>query len=454
MISRMPVISARARTWLNSQLPDWIASGAITQENADAIVRRYGTSRIEGRRNVGFVILAILGSALIGAGIILLVAHNWDQFSRPLRSVIAFLPLISAQMLSAFVLWRRDQSQAWRESAAIFNVAAIGAVIALVSQTYQIHGSFANFILVWMLLSLPLVYLMRTTLGACAYLCGAVVWILQLSGFWGDHRENPLLFWLLLLLVIPYCLFVYRNARDNRATTALAVVFAFVTAAGIGETASFTQASLGALAFAGFFSAIYLCGIGFFPAPKGDRLHPLALLGGVAIGILTIVLTFEEIWTHSNDGTVPHDLARNIGVSLELAFPALALLLAVWSFLRSKIHFSFLAAALPAVTGLGWLLAHFCLPEHITWSHSRCDFAASILFDVYALALGVELIARGLRAESTARSNFGLLILAALAGARFFDSDLSFVTRAAGFIVIGLGFLLTNFLLFRRRRAS
>ena len=80
--------------------------------------------------------------------------------------------------------------------------------------------------------------------------------------------------------------------------------------------------------------------------------------------------------------------------------------------------------------------------------------AAVLLLDAYALALGVELIARGLRAESITRANFGLLVIAALAVARFFDSDLTFVVRAVGFIVIGLGFLGTNLLLFRRRSAK
>ena len=80
--------------------------------------------------------------------------------------------------------------------------------------------------------------------------------------------------------------------------------------------------------------------------------------------------------------------------------------------------------------------------------------AAILLLDAYALALGVELIARGLRAESITRANFGLLVIAALAVARFFDSDLTFVVRAVGFIVIGLGFLGTNLMLFRRRSAK
>jgi len=46
------------------------------------------------------------------------------------------------------------------------------------------------------------------------------------------------------------------------------------------------------------------------------------------------------------------------------------------------------------------------------------------------------------------------LLIAALAICRFFDSDLSFVTRGIGFIIVGLGFLVANVLLFKRRTAS
>ena len=38
--------------------------------------------------------------------------------------------------------------------------------------------------------------------------------------------------------------------------------------------------------------------------------------------------------------------------------------------------------------------------------------------------------------------------------ARFFDSDFSFVARAIGFIVIGVGFILTNVVLFKKRAAA
>ena len=44
-----------------------------------------------------------------------------------------------------------------------------------------------------------------------------------------------------------------------------------------------------------------------------------------------------------------------------------------------------------------------------------------------------------------------LLVIAALAIARFFDSDLGFVTRGLGFIVVGAGFLVANVIFFKKR---
>ena len=441
--------NGRAVRWLREELPALVASGTISAENARAI-EAYYAARAKSAPNFAFVLLATVGSALVAAGIVLLIAHNWDEFSRPLRSMLAFLPLIAAQALTAFVLLRRDGSKPWRESAAIFNVAAIGTAISLVSQTYQIHGSLANFILVWMLLSLPLVYLLRTTFGASVYLIGGMVWLFVREKM---RDFDPIHFWLLLLLIIPYFAMLYRRARDSRETAAFAILLAATTALGLAFTADFTKANFAILAFAGFFALVYLCGIEFFGSAQSTRLHPLALLGGLAIGVMTIVLTFEEIWRHAASPVWPADVRRGIGVAIELAFPFAALALAGWSFLQRRMRWSLLAIAFPLVVAVGWFIAGRCERAYSS-SASSCDMAAVLLLDAYALALGVELIARGLRAESITRANFGLLVIAALAVARFFDSDLTFVVRAVGFIVIGLGFLGTNLLLFRRRSAK
>jgi uncharacterized membrane protein len=438
----------RAVRWLRNQLPELVASGVISSENARAIERHYEST--ESRSNFGFVLLATIGSALIGAGIILLIAHNWDDLSRGTRTVIAFLPLLIAQALAAFVLLHRNESQPWRESVAVFDLAAVATAISLVSQTYQVQGTFDSFLRVWLLLSVPIVYLLRTTFGALVYIVGATVWLFNRWSLFGA-AQNPNFFWLLLVLIIPFLWIRYRQDRDGWGTAFLVIVLALASVVGLGFTAEFAKSNLGNVAFAGLLTTIYLCGIKFFPRENG-RLSALAILGGIGIGVTAIVLSFEPIWHITRD-----DLwgqrggAQNLGLVLELLFPLVAIFLAGWDFFRKRHRFSVSAAAFAIVAAGAWGIANLCEYSNITTS---CSWAAAIMINCYTLLLGVDILARGIHANSIVRANFGLLLIAALAMSRFFDSDLSFLARGVGFIVVGAGFLVANIVFFNNRTAT
>ena len=436
----------RAVRWLRGQLPELVAAGVISSENAGAIERHYGP--VESRTNFGVIILASVGAALVGAGIILLIAHNWDDLSRAARTVIAFIPLLIAQALVVFTLMQRSESRPWREVVAIFDVAAVATAISLISQTYQIQGSFADFMRVWLLLSIPIVYLLRTTLGACVYVIGALVWLDSRYGFVFGRTENPLLFWGFLLLAAPYFWIRFRRNRDSRETATLGIVLAVATIFGLGVTAEFTKADLGAIAFAGLLTTIYLCGIKFFPRTD-ERLHIIALLGGIGIGITAIVLSFKSVWHMAHTASWgQRSGAQNLGVLLELLFPVAAIGLVAWNVLRKQWRFSLSAAVFPLVVAIVWGIVKWCDAQG---TDSRCEFAAATLMNCYALWLGIDILTRGIRSNSLARANFGLLLIAVLAISRFFDSELSFVTRGIGFIVVGAGFLVANILLFKKR---
>ena len=75
----------------------------------------------------------------------------------------------------------------------------------------------------------------------------------------------------------------------------------------------------------------------------------------------------------------------------------------------------------------------------------------SLLLNFFMLGLGVFTLLRGIRAGRVFEANFGMLVVAILAIARFFDNDLEFVVRGIAFIAIGLGFLGTNLVVFKRR---
>ncbi|HVI82595.1 MAG TPA: DUF2157 domain-containing protein [Chthoniobacterales bacterium] len=441
----------RAVRWLRGQLPQLVAAGVINSENALSLERHYES--VETRSNFGFVILAAVGAALVGAGIILLIAHNWDDLSRGARTVIAFIPLLIAQALVAFVLIRRDESRPWREAVAIYDVAAVATAISLVSQTYQIQGSFADFMRVWLLLSILIVYLLRTAIGAVAYVIGTIVWLFAREIAFFVHSANPMFFWILLLLAIPYFLICYWKRRDSRETAAIGIVLTFALVFGLGITADFAKTDLGCVAFAGLLTAIYLAGIKFFPRAD-EQLHIVALLGGIGIGVTAIVLSFESSWHMGRESLWgQHTLSGNIAVALEFLFPIVAICLAAFDIVRRRFQFGLAAAAFPIVTAITWGIANLCQqPAKGGWS-SRCSFAAAAVINCYALWLGIDILVRGIRSNSIPRANFGLILIAALAISRFFDSELSFVTRGLGFILVGAGFLVANILLFKKRAA-
>src|SRR2546423_1488164 len=223
--------------WLLAELPELVTSGVLTQEAAEALRQHYSVAPPGEPRRIGFILSAILGSLLVGAGTVLLVAHNWDFLSRPIRCAIAVAPLILSQTLAIFVLLRRNGSAAWRETAAIFNVAAIGTAMALVSQTYQIQGDFARFILVWMILALPVVYLFQTSVGLSAYFVGAAVWVFSSKhgAFFGSHAID-LWAWVLLILGVPAFVTLLRRDRNGYGTLLAATALAIACAFSLGQT--------------------------------------------------------------------------------------------------------------------------------------------------------------------------------------------------------------------------
>ena len=434
--------------WLRDELPALVAGNVITEETATALRHHYAATETRSR-NFAFALLAIVGSVLIGAGIILLIAHNWDELSRPTRCLIAFLPLIGTQALGAFVLLRRNDSQAWRETAAILNVAAIATAISLVSQTYQIQGTLDRFMVTWLLLSIPIVYIFQTTLGAIVYVVGTIEWLFAREGLFSSSSGNPLLFWLLLLLVVPYFVLGFRTGRQSSGTTWLGIFLLGASAIGLAFTAEFTKANLCSLSFAGLFAGAYMFGTEFLRRPEQGRLHPIALLAGIGIGVTAIVLSFDTMWRITGIPSV--NAPGSIAIGVQLLFPVIALLLYAERLLRARpVNFSVVAAAFPLVVATCWMIA-WARPRGSSWQNTQCDFIAAVIMSLYALALGVEFLARGIRSLSIVRTNFGLALIAALAVARFFDSDLSFVTRGIAFIVLGLGFLGTNVVLFKRR---
>ena len=71
--------------WLYTEISTWVRSGILSEEGAERLRTLYGEPEGGRIRNVALIICAILGSVLVGSGIILLFAHNWSGYLRTLQ---------------------------------------------------------------------------------------------------------------------------------------------------------------------------------------------------------------------------------------------------------------------------------------------------------------------------------------------------------------------------------
>lgn len=163
-------------------IPELVKADVISQETADKI-RDYYRKQGGQSTNRLFIVFGILGAILVGLGIILIIAHNWDELSRTTKILLAFLPLLVGQVLCGFVLLKKQDSVAWRESGTSFLFFTVGASISLVSQIYNIPGNLSSFLLTWMLLCLPLIYVMRSSIASLLYLIGITYYACEAS-YW------------------------------------------------------------------------------------------------------------------------------------------------------------------------------------------------------------------------------------------------------------------------------
>jgi len=191
----------------NINLDALIEAGIIDEATATKMIAHQAQQEADAPNRLG-IILSVLGAALVGLGIMLIVAHNWDDFSRPTKTFLAFLPLIIGQIACAFAYFKRKESTAWREGAATFLFFAVGASIGMVSQIYNLDGELGSFLLTWMLLMLPIVYALKSSIVSLLYI-GGITWYATNCGYVNDHE--PYLYWGLLAAILPHYYHLYQT---------------------------------------------------------------------------------------------------------------------------------------------------------------------------------------------------------------------------------------------------
>ncbi|MCF7568893.1 DUF2157 domain-containing protein [Sabulilitoribacter arenilitoris] len=419
---------------IKNDIKELVEEQVISIEVATNIENYYKSKKVDSPNRL-FTVFAVLGSTLVGLGIILILAHNWDHFSRFIKTIFAFAPLVIGQLFVGYSILKQ-KSATWKEASGVFLFFAVGSGIALVSQIYNIPGDFSNYMLTWILLCAPLIYLLISNTLAVLHIIFATNYACAFGYF--DGNQTPWMYLLLLVILVAHYYNLLKFKKEHNITSIFNWLLPLSGVIVLGAFVS-KSAEFGFLMYVILFGLLY--NIGKFPFFDNQKLRKngYLVLGSLGTIYILMLTSFEWFW----QDILRHDIAFN---SQEFYISIVLFLLTL-----SVIIYSYSKKSIKKFNLFQWVFIIFTVIFFIGISGS---FVSIVLINLLILALGIIAIKIGADKFHFGILNYGLLIITTLIICRFFDTNMSFVIRGLLFVSFGLGFFLTNYMMLKRQKKS
>jgi len=424
--------------WLREEVARWQTEGLVDGATAQRILARYPET---SERGWGRIIFSALGAVLVGLGVILFFAYNWQAIPKVFKLALVFGALVAAHASGMSLSRKPEPNHGLVEGMHALGSMLFGAGIWLVAQIYHIDEHFPNAFLVWSLGALVLAWAMPSIVQALLALFLISFWAgIELFQFRTSMHGAPLL---VVLGVLPLAWWRRSPALLFWALAVLFVVTAFAA---------------GAIRVEALFALLFLMGTVAFLAGIVARTTVFADAEGplTRIGLLVV-----------------------LGVGYALTFPSVARELAKVDFTQRPalaIYFAAAGAALLAAgIAAGIALSRGGLAQIDTWRRwqlaligiglllvfggmaSRGDFdgwSIALPFNAIVLGLATLLILEGSARLQPRLVGAGCLVVALVTVSRYTDLFSSLLARAAVFVLLGSGFFIVGNFYARRKRAQ
>ena len=409
-----------AMRWLLSELPKLRQEGVLDEAHSDALAK-YCHDELDLKPSPRRFIytLFFIGAGMIVAGLVLLFYTFWYKFQRTQQLGICAIPAVLAFAVAMATILRQ-KNQAWREFSAMLSAVALGLLVAMPHQIYHTIGSWREIYALTILTARPFIYIFNRIALTTAY-------VFMLFGLCYWQNTQPLAGAFAAVGVLPMLhIHISRNSPDRVWSRYLMLLVA-----GFG---------------------LYYCGMNWYPA-----LSSLALAGTMLYAGWTLLERNENY-------------LRNPW--LNVAFFSMLVLLAMAS--TDTRFFQIERGVSKGELWAYWLYTGAVLATNIRlFPKSRLDakrlctglavllpllhlcgvnaFAMKIIFNVYLGVYGAVLMLDGYRRARLLTYNGGIAMVLLLIVCRFFDTELSRLTRSIVFVAIGAVLIAANFIFFRRR---
>jgi hypothetical protein len=425
------------------ELDELTKAQVISPESAENI-RNYYKSKQEQSGNRLFIVFGILGAILVGLGLILIIAHNWDDLSKNVKVGVAYLPLIIAQLLCIYALIKKSDSNAWREASSAFLFCAVGACISLISQVYNIQGDLSSFLFTWLILCLPIIYLMRSSIVSLLYIVGITYYCCELnyfSHFFSSYKAVHYHYWWMLLLALPHYYLLVKNRPDSNYTVFHNWLIPLSLVICLGSLGRHHD-ELMYIAYMSLFGLFYLLGTSGIFSNMKRNVSGYLVLGSLGTTQILLTLSFHDFWTH-----LMNDPARFFEwYSSPEAISAYIITAAAVGLLIFQNR--------KGISEFHPMKVIFLLFIFIFLLGINSPYSAVTVINLLVLATGIMVIRHGVMKDHLGILNYGLLTITALIICRFFDSHISFVIRGLLFVLVGIGFFVANYLMLKKRKQT
>jgi uncharacterized membrane protein len=272
-------------------LIDWMEQGLIAPEKRDEALAVAGVfpSGTSWRRFLDQLLLW-LGALMLAAGVIFFFAYNWNDLPR-----LAKFGLAEALIVAALgVLWRVGIENLPGKVALLAASLFVGALLALVGQTYQTGADTFELFAAWAVMILPWVLVGRLAALWLLWIglinLATIFYYVSFGGLFGALFGPERLLWVLFglntLALVAWQLLAGRDTRGRWAIRILATASGgLVTALAIYSITEVRDSgSLGLLAWAAFFVVVYV-------VYRHLILDVFVLAGGV-LSVIAVVITW------------------------------------------------------------------------------------------------------------------------------------------------------------------
>ena len=414
---------------LVEELDILVANNIISSAVANNI-RAYYETNSPVKKTSWSVVVFSLGIIFITLGLIFLIAYNLEMLGQFPKLFLAIFILITTQLLSYHTVYKNNSlATIIKETILLVYCLLLAGSLILVQQAFVLDGTLHDFLFIWLISVLPLIYLKPFNCPIIIFNFLTFFWLLSMhhtANYWlilpillsiypvittltkYHLRYLPFICWQVVINIFTACIVIYDKFSPN-----LSLQFIILIAVLFAQLSNFSSESI--------------------------FKKPLKFIGYGVSHLFLLISSFNHFgWNAQSITTIPLTTWLMFAAAL-ISNSILSYLL--WQKSCLTLPQKLFSAAPIIIFTLSFFSKAIISNHFISW-----------VISLYLLVLYLTYTYFGFRSLTKSNLNLGMLGLIILIMFKVFDYELSFLSKGLVFISLGFIFIFANKILEKKQR--